>query len=58
MIKRKRESKNSLKEEKDLWHRLDLQKLRDDKFIHVANQILQGRFAMINLNAPTILRGE
>jgi hypothetical protein len=44
------------RKEKESWHRLDLQELRDEKFIYVANKILAGRFAMVKLEVPTILQ--
>jgi hypothetical protein len=41
--------------EKDIWHRVDLQKIRDDKFVYVANQILKGRFKILELKSQNVL---
>ena len=41
--------------EKDIWHRLDLQKLRDEKFVFVANQILRGKFTILELKSKSSL---
>jgi hypothetical protein len=43
-----RGSGQARKRQKEIWHRLDLQNLRDDKFVYVANQILKGRFGVIS----------
>jgi hypothetical protein len=55
MVKRKRGSEYAYKGEKEIWHRLDLQNLRDDKFIYVANQILKGRFGVTNPKSYPVL---
>jgi len=48
--------KYAKKGEKDIWHRLDLQNLRDDKFVYVSNQILKGRFTVLNLKSSPLLQ--
>jgi hypothetical protein len=42
--------------EKDIWHRVDLQDLRDDRFVYVANQILRGRYTLLELKAMPIMK--
>ena len=49
MPKRKKAVKYARRGEKDLWHPYGLQSLRADKFVHVANRILCGRFVLLNL---------
>jgi hypothetical protein len=48
--------KYAIKGEKDIWHRLDLQNLRDDKFVHVSNQILKGRFTILSLKSSPLMQ--
>jgi|WetSurMetagenome_2_1015567.scaffolds.fasta_scaffold183348_1 hypothetical protein len=42
--------------EKDIWHRVDLQDLRDDRFVYVANQILRGRYTLLELKTMPLMK--
>jgi hypothetical protein len=44
------------REEKDIWHRVDLQDLRYDRFVYVTNQILRGRFTLLELKTPSFAK--
>jgi hypothetical protein len=56
MARKRRGQKYANKGEKDIWHQRDLQNLRADRFVHVANQILKGRFTIVSLKSSPILQ--
>lgn len=56
MAKKSRGQKYADKGEKDIWHQRDLQNLRADKFVYVANQILKGKYTMISLKSSPLLQ--
>lgn len=58
MPKRKKAIKYARRGEKDLWHPYGLQSLRADKFVHVANRILRGRFILLNLKFRPPIEAE
>jgi len=55
MPKRKKAIKYAKLGEKELWHPYGLQALRADKFAQVANRILLGRFALLQLKYENTL---
>ncbi len=58
MPRRKEAEKFARTGEKELWHPYGLQGLSTDRFAHVVNRILGGRFILLHLKTPPLVPGE
>ena len=57
MPKRKEAIKYANKGQKELWHPYGLQGLTTDKFAHVVDRILRGRFVLLNIRVSPPMGG-